>query len=114
MDPVSNADNLVLLLRQKLRERMRAAAKGRAGAQQKAGGEQVRMSAIQQLAAVEGVDERLLRRALVQNLLVEHFGSSMLNDAQFQQIVSRVTVAIEEDTDASNLISHLLSELRAP
>lgn len=114
MDPVSNADNLVLMLRQKLRERARTSAKGRAAVPQHAGGEAVKMSSVQQLAAVEGVEERLLRRALVQNLLVEHFGSSMLNDAQFQQVVSRVTATIEEDADASNLISHVLSELRTP
>jgi hypothetical protein len=114
MDPVSNADNLVLLLRQKLRERARTSARGRAAAPQHAGSEPLKMSPVQQLAAVEGVDERLLRRALVQNLLVEQFGPSMLNDAQFQQVVSRVTAAIEEDADASKLISHVLSELRTP
>jgi len=113
VDPISNADSLVLLLRQKLRERSgAAAAKGRAG--QGKNSEAVHLTAMQQLAAAEGVDERQLRRALVQNLLAEHFGPSLLNDAQFQQVVSRVTSAIEEDTDASNLIAQVLSELRTP
>ncbi|SRR6266702_1097960 len=114
MDPISNADNLVLLLRQKLQERAKTAAKARAGIRPRASSEAVGMSAVQQLAAAEGVDERQLRRALVQNLLVEHFGPALLNDAQFQQIVSRVVGAIEEDTDASNLIARVLSELRTP
>jgi hypothetical protein len=112
MDPISNADSLVLLLRQKLRERSQAAAKGRTGTGQGAAGEPVRLSAVQQLAAAEGVDERQLRRALVQNLLAEHLGPSLLNDAQFQQVVSRVTGAIEEDAEASDLMARVLSELR--
>jgi hypothetical protein len=69
---------------------------------------------MQQIAAAEGVDERQLRRALVQNLLTEHFGPSLLNDGQFQQIVSRVTGVIEQDVEASNLMAQVLSELRRP
>jgi hypothetical protein len=60
------------------------------------------------------VDERQLRRALVQNLLTEHFGASLLNDAQFQQVISRVAGAIEDDAEASKLMAQVLSELRAP
>jgi hypothetical protein len=113
MDPVSNADHIVLLLRQKLQERARTAAKEKRENAQKGGdAESVRGSAVQQLASIDGVDERQLRRALVQNLLAEQFGSSLLNDAQFQQVVSRVTGAIEEDAEASQLIAQVLSELR--
>jgi hypothetical protein len=109
MDPISNADGLVLLLRQKLRERARRAhtAPGK-----KTESSSLQPSALQQLAAVEDIDERTLRRALVQNLLVEHFGHGVLNDAQFQQIVSRVDRAIEEDADAVMLVSQILKELR--
>jgi hypothetical protein len=108
MDPISNADGIVLLLRQKLRERARRARTGRS---EKSQGSPIQPSALQQLAAVENIDEGTLRRALVQNLLVEHFGQAVLNDAQFQQIVSRVARAIEEDADTAQLIAQVLGEL---
>ncbi|HEX3673455.1 MAG TPA: hypothetical protein VHU87_04215 [Rhizomicrobium sp.] len=109
MDPISNADRLVLLLRQKLQERAKAGASARPG---KKAEQPATRSGIQALAAVEGSDERPLRRALIQNLLADQLGPALLNDAQFQQIVSRVTEAIEDDPGASQLLSRLVSELR--
>lgn len=114
MDPVSGADQLVILLRQKLRERARTSAKDKVAARGQAGGEPAGLQTVQALVSVEGVDQGLLRRALVQNLMAEHFGQEMINDAQFQQIVSRVTGLIEEDADASALVVQVLSELKAP
>lgn len=111
MDPISNADNIVRLLRQKLQERSKAVAKG--AAVQEKGKDAVGISAVLRLAT-EGVDERQLRRALVQSLLVDHLGPSLLNDAQFQQIVSRVASAIEEDADSLNLMAQVLAQLRGP
>lgn len=113
MDPISSADHIVLLLRQKLSERARAAAKDKTKIRQTDDAEVAQAPAVQRLASVEGVDEHQLRRALVQSLLTEQFGSSLLNDAQFQQVVSRVTDAIEEDTEASKLITQVLAELRS-
>lgn len=110
MDPISNTDRLVLLLRQKLQERAKAARGGRTGTKANAGTEQV--SGIKALAAVEGTDERLLRRAFIQNLLADQLGPELLNDAQFQQIVSRVTETIEEDAAASKLLTRLIADLR--
>ncbi len=112
MDPVSSADRLVMLLRQKLQERAKA---GRAGgkARPDAGGP-ASATGIQAAAAVEGVDERQLRRALIQNLLAEQLGPELINDAQFQQIVSRVTGALEEDAGTAQLLSRIIAELRAP
>jgi hypothetical protein len=112
MDPVSSADHIVLILRQKLAERARATAKDKGRVRQGHDAEVAQTPVVQQLASIEGVDEHQLRRALVQNLLTEQFGSSLLNDAQFQQVVSRVTDAIEDDAEASKLIMQALSELR--
>jgi hypothetical protein len=113
MDPISSADHIVLLLRQKLSERARATSKDKAKVRQTDDAEAAQTPVVQRLASVEGVDEHQLRRALVQNLLTEQFGSSLLNDAQFQQVVGRVTDAIEGDDEASKLIAQVLSELRS-
>ena len=112
MDPISSVDTLVLLLRQRLAERSKAAA-GRGS--QAARGERpaLGMDVVHALAGVDGVDDRQLRRALIQNLLAERFGKQMINDANFQQVVERVTEAIESEADSSRLLTRVVSDLRA-
>jgi hypothetical protein len=114
MDPISNADRLVMLLRQKLQERSKATAAGRPGEKAKTNvGAPAPATGVQALAAIDGADERTLRRALIQHLLADQLGPALINDAQFQQTVTRVTEAIEEDPDASQLLSRLVSDLRS-
>jgi hypothetical protein len=112
MDPISNADRLVLLLRHKLQERSKAA--GRPGAPTKSTVDvPTGIAGVTAQAAIEGADERPLRRALIQHLLADQLGPSLINDAQFQQTVSRVTESIEEDPRACELLSRLVNELRS-
>lgn len=112
MDPISNVDRLVLLLRQRLAERSKssgAAAPRRPAGERAATG----MENVQALAAAEGVDERQLRRALIQNVLAEQFGEALINEAKFQQVVDKVTEALEADRDGARLLSRVTGELRA-
>lgn len=111
MDPISNSDRLVLLLRHKLEERTKAASAGRAAAKS-ATDTPVSPLGVRELAAIDWTDERPLRRAIIQHLLADQLGPALINDAQFQQIVSRVSDAIEEDAQASNLLTEVISELR--
>lgn len=114
MDPISNADRLVMLLRQKLLERSKAAKAERGSRKDKATGiAPSEPSGVKALAAVDGADEHQLRRGFIQSLLADQLGPSLINDPQFQQIVSRVAETIEEDVDASRLLSRLVAELRA-
>jgi hypothetical protein len=112
MDPVSNVDRLVLLLRQRLAERSKAAAgrtsQSRPTDQPAASG----LAGVQALAALESVDERQLKRALIQSLLADQFGSDLLNEAPFQQIVDRVTETLEDDADGADLLSRATRDLR--
>jgi hypothetical protein len=111
MDPISNADRLVLLLRQKLEERAKAGS-SRGAAGKPAAGAPAPPSGVRALAAIDWSDARPLRRAVVENLLADQLGSDLVNDAQFQQIVSRVTAAIEEDEKTAELLSRVVSDLR--
>ncbi len=111
MDPISSTDRLVLLLRQKLQERAKSGA--RATEKHAPSTEPSTTSPLQALAATEGQDERHLRRAFIQHLLADQLGSAFLNDARFQQVVTRVTDVIELDEVASGLLSRLLVELRS-
>ena len=112
MDPISNVDRLVLLLRQRLTERSKTAASRDAAATQGPRRNE-QPSAIQAMAAIVDMDERHLRRALIQNLLSETLGPKLVNEAVFQQVVDRVTETIEADPETARLLQHLVGELRA-
>jgi hypothetical protein len=114
MDPISSTDRLVLLLRQKLQERAKASGAGRSGQKDRpATSTPADPTGLQAIAAVESADDRTLRRAFLQHLLAEQFGDGLINDAQFQHIVQRVADAIEDDGNASRLLSRLIADLRA-
>lgn len=110
MSPVSNVDRIMLILRQRLSDR--------AGTARKSGGSDTRSQtvggrqAIAALAATEGIDERLLRRTLVQTLLVEQLGTALLNDVRFQEIVSQVSDALENDARGKALLDGLMNDIR--
>ncbi len=64
------------------------------------------------MAAVEGVDDHQLRRAFVQNILADQFGHNLINETKFQQVIERVTEALEADETGSVLINRCVAELR--
>jgi hypothetical protein len=109
VDPVSNADRLVLLLRQKLEERAKSSSRptGKPVAEAPKS-----PSGVKALAAIDWSDERPLRREIVQSLLADQLGQDLITDAQFQQIVSRVTEVIEENSETAELLTRVIAELR--
>lgn len=106
MEPITAVDRLVLILRQKLqaRERMRGAARSGPGATKATKG-------LRALDIAE-IDDSALERAIIQNLLVDHFGQGMINDARFQQMVSRVTQTIINDPNGRVLMYQVIREVR--
>jgi hypothetical protein len=111
MDPITNVDRLILLLRQRLQERDTIRRSPR-GSSRKAEARAEGVSAAQALAALEDVDDRQLRRALIQGLLSDHFGRHLINEAKFQQMVDRVVTAIEGDDVGKALLDRMTTELR--
>ena len=111
MDPINNIDRLVFVLRQRLQERTRLAAKPNAS-DNRARPSTVAPGGIGALAAIDGLDDRQLRRALIQNILAEQFGSEMLNDAKFQQVVDKVSDTISGDPEGAALMVRAIKELR--
>lgn len=112
MDPISNVDRLVLILRQRLQERAKANASRSERRERSEQEPATGLDNVQAMAAVEGVDDRQLGRALIQSILADHFGPEMLNEAKFQQVVDRVTEAIGEDEGGAQLLSRMVGELR--
>lgn len=113
MDPISNVDQLVLLLRQRLLERSRAERGGRKVVAPKAARRPATLDPVQVLVALDGADDRQLERALIQNLLTEQLGRGLLNDARFQLVVDQVTETLRQDAHGKTLLAQLTRELRA-
>jgi hypothetical protein len=111
VDPVTNIDQLVLVLRRRLLERSRTE-KTSLGRQQSPGRQASGLESVYALARIEGVDDRQLRRGLIQSILTEQFGSALINEAKFQQIVERVVDTMDEDPAASKLLAVIVQELR--
>lgn len=110
MDPISNVDRLVLLLRQRLQQRERREA-GRTSSVRTGTGADA-LGAARSIAAITEVDDRQLRRTLLQGLLADYFGRALLNEARFQQLVDQVLDAIEGDAEASRLLDEVSDALR--
>jgi len=112
MDPISNVDAIVLLLRQRLMERSRALGAARADAVRSGRETMVRQDPLHALAAVGGLDDLQLGRALVESVMIEHFGARMVNEPQFQQVVDQVSETLKGEPQAAKLLQRLLGELR--
>ena len=106
MDPVSNADRLIQVLRQRLQDRSRTSTSGRKP------NAAARADGLIPLSPVAIADDRQFRRALIQNILVEHFGGHLVNDARFQGLVDRVTSSLEADQNAVALLDRIATDFR--
>ncbi len=113
MDPISNVDSLVLLLRQRLTERSRTASPATSGSRRQPRAAPDAADHLRAIAGVDGVNGRQLKRALVQSLLTEHFGAAFINDARFQLIVDQVTDTIEREPGPSKILAQVIRELQA-
>ena len=70
------------------------------------------VAGLRALAATEAVDDHQLRRALIQNILLDLFGHGLINEMKFQQVVERVTEALEADAGGIMLLDRCVVELR--
>jgi hypothetical protein len=113
MDPVSNANRIAMLLRQRLQERSKSATAERSGRRDLPGAvDAPRKGALRGASAIDALDDRRLKRALVENILADQLGAGLINDAKFQQVVDQVAEAIESDTDGALLLAKAITDLR--
>lgn len=114
MDPVSNANRIAMLLRQRLQERSKNPAAERGGRKNAPGtGDAGRKGAVHEAGALGALDDGRLKRALIENILADQFGAGLINDAKFQQVVDQVTEAIQADGDGARLLAKAVADLRA-
>ena len=114
MDPISNADRFVRLIRQRLEEKTKAKTTVRLGnlSSVRAHGPEA-ISALAGTFAQGGADDQQLRRSLVEQLLADQFGSALVNEARFQQIVDQVKQVMEDDPEIDSLIAQVIGKIRA-
>jgi hypothetical protein len=115
MDAVSNINQVMLILRQKLQER---ACRPSTSARDVQGQTAVRTenldphSHIAALSRQEGLDEQHLARLFIESLLNQEFGSVLVNDAQFQQVITRVVQVIEGDVTLSGTLLQTIKQIK--
>ena len=114
MEPISNADRFVALLRAKLAERVDAKTARRDGPQPRGpilqGGDAARELAVS--AARAGQDDRRLRRTIVEQLLSERFGARLTNEPRFQELVTQVTEMMDADPEIGAILEEVIDEVR--
>ena len=109
MGPVSLPDRFAILLRARLEARARAARAGQPTLSKAAASQ----ASLMVLAARAGADKKQLSRMMIEQMLTENFGSKLANEAGFQQVISRVAEAMEEDPELANQMEILLASLSA-
>lgn len=112
MEPINKSDRLVKLLKLRLEEHVksRTAAHAKSVAAVKPRGIEVAREITGNLARA-GVEDRYLRRSLVEQLLADQFGAKLVNDAKFQNVIDQVAEVMNSDLSVQNLISEVLSQL---
>jgi hypothetical protein len=110
MTRISNADHVLLLLREQLQKigQSRKERTGRSGS--------VRGSTPRPIARLRAMDQyeegEEFRRTLVRAILTEEMGESMANDPSFQAVVDNVYRMISATPDGQELIDRAGRQLR--
>jgi hypothetical protein len=107
MTKITNAEQVLTLLRAHL-ERTRRAERKRTAPQR---GKPGPLERVQQLASTEGLSEADLARALIAGLLTEEFGPDLAAEPRFQAVVEDVRQMIDRDEAARALLRRALAEL---
>jgi hypothetical protein len=113
MDGISNADRFVILLRQKLAERAeakKASAPSKVTSKQPSGHDAIR--AVAGRTARSGAGDRQLRRTIVEQLLADRFGTALVNEARFQQIIDQVAELMVSDPELGDLFSEVMAQIK--
>ena len=114
MDPVSNANRIAMMLRARLQERAKSGAAERGGHRDApVTADAPKKGPVPGADAIGSLDDRRLKRALIENILADQLGPALINDARFQQVVDQVADAIDADSDGAALLSRTIADLRA-
>jgi len=109
MTRITNADQVLLLLRAHLE---RAQKSGRRKSERRAP-RAGPMSRVRELANTEGLSEAEVARALIAGLLSEEFGAELAAEPKFQLMVDEVRAIIERDEGGKALLKRAIVQIGA-
>jgi hypothetical protein len=111
---IGNVDQVLLLLREQLERTSRGRNVGRGTKTSRS--EAATAPPIERaraLAALDGLPEDEVRRAVVRGLLVDAFGEAMSNDPAFQSVVDDVLRIIADMPGGPELVDRAVAQLRS-
>lgn len=107
MTRITNAEQVLMLLRAHLDRAQRATRKRTQIKERKSGV----LERVQHLAEVEGLSEADIAKALIAGLLAEEFGAAFAAEPRFQSVVEEVHQIIDRDEAARTLVFRAVREL---
>lgn len=111
MTSISNVDQVMLLLRQRLRslsDNKNVVRKSKIAAERS---EKSSVKRVKALVMLKEMPEKDFERTFIQGLLTDEFGEAMINDPKFQEIVDRVLNVIHSDQKSSALLKEASNQL---
>lgn len=112
MTRVSQADQLLLLLRERLQRLDRGRAERKGGAAPARPATPKPLERLHAVAALDRLSEEETRRSLVRALLAQELGDGIANDPGFQKVADDVFRIISESEEGRALIDRAASQLR--
>jgi hypothetical protein len=109
MTRITNADQVLVLLRSHLERAQRGSRKRTEARKAKSGP----LQRVQQMAQTESLSQADIARALIAGLLSEEFGPSFAVEPRFQDMVEDVRRVIEADENARALLRRAIAQLAA-
>jgi hypothetical protein len=109
MTRITNADQVLMLLRAHLERAQRSSRKRTETGKAKPGP----LDRVKQLAQVEGLSDADIARALIAGLLSEEFGASFAAEPRFQSVVEDVRRLIDSDENGRALMRKAIAQLAA-
>ncbi len=113
MTRITNADHVLLLLRNHLERNEKSRRKRTPASGEKRPHHAGPLERLERLAAADDLPEPEIRRALISGLLAEEFGDEIINDPNFQQIVDDVAGLLQRDPKSEKLLSAACARLVA-
>jgi hypothetical protein len=109
---ITNADQVLLLLRSHLQRAQRGERKT-ASPSARGNTQQTPLERVQNLARQDDLPDSEIGRTLIQGLLLHEFGSGVANDAKFQAMVDELLATIRRDAAMSRLLDNAVRQLVA-
>lgn len=113
MTRITNADQVLLLLRSHLERSGRTRRKGGVGkTANSSSSRQTTLQRVQEIAQTDAMSDDDIRRSVISGLLIEEFGPEVVNDAKFQEVINDVTRVLSQNGKSRRLLDLAIEQLK--